>query len=93
MKNTKPTEKEFLSFLNMVGKLDHLEFIGLAQILSVPLLTEEKKEREFEHMFSDLLDNFIELPPKRRKEILKLLSGDLKVGVKKNGNSSKDKTK
>lgn len=93
MKNTKPTEKEFLSFLNMVGKLDHLEFIGLAQILSVPLLTEEKKEREFEHMFSDLLDNFIELPQKRRKEILKLLSGDLKVGVKKNGNSSKDKTK
>ena len=93
MKNTKPTEKEFLSFLNMVGKLDHLEFIGLARILSVPLLTEEKKEREFEHMFSDLLDNFIELPQKRRKEILKLLSGDLKVGVKKNGNGSKDKAK
>lgn len=92
LKDNRPTEKEFLSFIQLISKLDHLEFIGIAQIMSVKLLDEEKKEREFEDMFSDILDRFIELPKKRRKEIMKLLKGELKVGVRKNGNDTKAKS-
>lgn len=97
-KKKQPTEKEFLQFINLVAKLDHVEFFGIAQILTVPLVVkiegeEKPKEREFEEIFSDILDKFIELPKKRRKELLKLLTGELRVGVKKNGNNAKDKSK
>lgn len=98
MKQNKPTEKEFLQFINLVAKLDHIEFFGIAQILTVPLVVKEEgndkpKEREFEEIFSDILDKFIELPKKKRKDIVKLLTGDLKVGVKKNGNNTENKSK
>lgn len=94
----RPTEEEFLQFINLVAKLDHLEFLGIAQIFTVPIVLKEEgqekpKERIFEDILSDVLDKFIELPKKRRKEIFKLLTGDLKVGVKKNGNNAKDKSK
>lgn len=97
MKQNKPTEQEFLQFINLIAKLDHIEFFGIAQILTVPLVvkednSEKAKEREFEEIFSDVLDKFIELPKKRRKELIKLLTGDLKVGVKKNGNNTKNKS-
>lgn len=97
MKQNKPTEQEFLQFINLIAKLDHIEFFGIAQILTVPLVvkeddSEKPKEREFEEIFSDVLDKFIELPKKRRKELIKLLTGDLKVGVKKNGNNTKNKS-
>lgn len=93
-----PTEEEFLRFINLIAKLDHLEFLGIAQIFTVPIVTKEdgeekSKERIFEDIFSDVLDKFIELPKKKRKEIFKLLTGELKVGVKKNGNNAKDKSK
>ena len=98
MKQNKPTEQEFLHFINLIAKLDHIEFFGIAQILTVPLVvkeddSEKAKEREFEEIFSDVLDKFIELPKKKRKDIVKLLTGDLKVGVKKNGNNTKNKSK
>lgn len=98
MKQNKPTEKEFLQFINLVAKLDHIEFFGIAQILTVPLVVKEEgndkpKEREFEEIFSDVLDKFIELPKKKRRDIVKLLTGDLKVGVNKNGNNTENKSK
>lgn len=97
-KKKQPTEEEFLRFINLVAKLDHLEFLGIAQIFTVPIIVKEDgeekpKERQFEEIFSDMLDKFIELPKKRRKELLKLLTGELRVGVKKNGNNAKDKSK
>ena len=97
MKQNKPTEQEFLQFIKLIAKLDHIEFFGIAQILTVPLVvkeddSEKPKEREFEEIFSDVLDKFIELPKKRRKELIKLLTGDLKVGVKKYGNNTKNKS-
>jgi hypothetical protein len=98
LKQNKPTEKEFLQFINLVAKLDHIEFFGIAQILTVPLVVKEEgndkpKERDFEEIFSDILDKFIELPKKKRKDIVKLLTGDLKVGVKKNGDNTENKSK
>ena len=97
-KKKQPTEEEFLRFINLVAKLDHLEFLGIAQIFTVPIVVKEDgeekpKERIFEDILSDVLDKFIELPKKKRKEIFKLLTGELKVGVKKNGNNAKDKSK
>ena len=98
MKQNKPTEQEFLQFISLIAKLDNMEFLGIAQILTVPLVVKENdnekaKEREFEEIFSDVLDKFIELPKKKRKDIVKLLTGDLKVGVKKNGNNTENKSK
>ena len=41
----------FLQFINLVAKLDHVEFFGIAQILTVPLVEkiegeEKPKERQ-----------------------------------------------
>lgn len=77
-------EKQINSLISLISKLDHIEFIGLAKILSVQLLKENKEPKSFEDILSEILDNFAKLSSKGRKEILQLLSGTLKVKKTKN---------
>lgn len=62
----------FISFIEEVSKLSEIEFIGLARLLCVPILNEDK-ERPFEDILSDILDTFLLLNKKKRKEFLKMV--------------------
>ena len=61
-------EKQINSLISLISKLDHIEFIGLAKILSVQLLQENKEPKNFEDILLEILDNFAKLSSKGRKQ-------------------------
>ena len=95
-------EKDFEYFVKNISKLDPAEFCGLAKVLSVPMVRQEKMinltKEEIEKMGLDekteyvaelmvpmdevlekMMDRFLELPRRRRKEINQILK-DVKRG-------------
>lgn len=95
-------EKDFESFVKSIAKLQPAEFCGLAKILSVSMVRQEKlvglNKEDIEKMGLDeqteymaeltvpmdevlekMMDRFLELPKRRRKEILQVLK-DVKRG-------------
>jgi hypothetical protein len=95
-------EKDFEFFVKNIGKLEPAEFCGLARVLNVPMIKQEKlgglKKEDYEAMGLDekteyvaeltrpmdevleqMMDKFLSLPRKRRKEINQILK-DVKRG-------------
>lgn len=89
-------EKDFEYFVRNITKLQPAEFCGLAKILSVPMVNQEKlegltpeqvKEMELEEkenymieftrpmdkVLEEMMDRFLALPKRRRKEINQIL--------------------
>jgi hypothetical protein len=89
-------EKDFEYFVRNITKLEPAEFCGLARILSVPMVRQEKltglSAEDIEKMGLDekaeyvaellvpmdvileqMMDRFLELPKRRRKEIIQIL--------------------
>lgn len=98
----KNIETDFEYFVKNIVKLEPAEFCGLARILSVPMVRQEKladlKKEDYEAMGLDekteyvaeltrpmdevleqMMDKFLSLPRKRRKEINQILK-DAKRG-------------
>ena len=71
--------KTFEEFLRLTARLDPVEFLGLCRILCVEVNTDEKDEkdqliaREFPDILSDVMDKFLVIGRKQRREILKVL--------------------
>ena len=65
--------KDLTEFLSWVGQLEPIEFTGILKIMSVQILQDEKKPRPYEDLLSDLIDRFVEMEKKRRKELIKLV--------------------
>lgn len=95
-------EKDFEFFVKNITNLEPTEFCGLAKVLSVPMVRQEKlsnlSAEDIEKMGLDekteyiaellvpmdvvlekMMDRFLELPRKRRKEINQILK-DVKRG-------------
>ena len=53
--------KQLGEFLKLLHKVDEMEFFGVAQ------------DKEFEDMVQDMIFKFVEIHPKARKQILKLM--------------------
>ena len=73
--------KEIDNFINIIAKLEPVEFMGLARVLKVPLFTgegETREPRDFTDVFKDVLENFSKCERVRRREILKLVKGAVK---------------
>ena len=69
-------EKEFMSFVEKVSKLETMEFLGVARILSVPLVIESEDKdiekaqgREFDAILSDMMDAYISLNRTQRRNL------------------------
>jgi hypothetical protein len=95
-------EKDFEFFVRNIVRLEPIEFMGLAKVLSVPTVrelselgltpemikaktTEELKEmaedlvRPAEEIMEEMMNKFLDLPRRRRKEINQILK-DAKRG-------------
>lgn len=68
-------KKDQLStFLERISKLEVIEFIGLAKILCVELMEEDKEtQRPFEDVLSDMMINYTKASRKSRRQIDKVL--------------------
>lgn len=74
-KDHNPSEREFQNFINMVSKLEAIEFLGLVNIFNIELFKkdEEKSPKTFEEIFSELMDKYIKASPLQRKNVIKIL--------------------
>ena len=67
-------EKLNIKFVKELGKCkDPLVFLGLAKLLSVELVDENKEEKDFGEILSGILDRFEDLNTWRAKEIFDVL--------------------
>lgn len=60
---------QYSTFINLISKMELTDFLGLCTTLSV----DYSKDRFFEDVLSDVLDNFCKLPRKSRRDLIKLL--------------------
>lgn len=78
MKKEVKTE-QVVRFIRDLMRLDSLEFIGISKIMCVATREEDnKKARPLEDILSDLIDRYVELGRKQRREIDKLIRLTLK---------------
>lgn len=83
------TSKEAKRFVKYISKMEFLEFIGMARMLCVPVVHDNDydKPRDFEEVFSEMYDRFIQLEPKVRNDILDFMKKATK-GSENNGTST-----
>ena len=60
---------KLLQFVQQLCKLEELEVIGLVNLMGIQLVDLEKNPRSFEDILSDMIDQYIEMAPKRRQKI------------------------
>lgn len=88
-------------FIFLIPKLEAVEFMGLARLLKVQVITEDDpaaenvkdrfKPREFSDVFEDVLRAFNSQNRSRKREILKLMKASIsKEKVKKNAGNTED---
>ena len=73
------SDKAALKFVNALLQLNPVEFLGVSKILCVPVVDSEKEPRQFDEILSDLIDNFIKLNRRNRRELLSILKESAKV--------------
>ena len=60
--------------IELITKLEPVEFIGLARVLCVDIINEEDKTtRDFYDILNDIVNKFHTLARKQRREILSVL--------------------
>ena len=60
--------------IELITKLEPVEFIGLARVLCIDIINEEDKTtRDFYDILNDIVDKFNTLARKQRREILSVL--------------------
>lgn len=78
--NDKATTKEAKRFVKYLSKMTLIEFIGITQMLCVPFSIDNDPEkiRDFEEVFSEMYDKFIQLKPEVRYQILHTMKNVVK---------------
>ena len=73
--NKHPSEKELEKFIIQLSKLNPIEFMGISKIFNIELYEDEdkKKPRKFEIILSEILDKYVRLTPRRRKNMMNLV--------------------
>lgn len=74
------TSKEIKYFVKYLSKMTLIEFIGIAQMLCVPFSIDNdpNKIRDFEEVFSEMYDKFIQLKPEVRFDVLQTMKKTVK---------------
>ncbi len=70
----KISSKRFLKFTENISKLSEIEFLGLVKMMNIKIYKENNEPKNFEEMLSDVLDNFLIIKEKPRKEIEKIIA-------------------
>lgn len=61
-------------FIELISKLEPVEFIGIARVLCISIIDEENKTtRDFYDILNDVVNKFNTLARKQRREILSVL--------------------
>lgn len=69
----KRNEKRLMEFVTLISKMEPQEYCGVCKILGVKLFDEENEPRAFEETLSELIDKFLEMKKKPKRDLMKLL--------------------
>lgn len=78
--NGEPSAEELISFLGKVMELRPIEFSGILKVLCVSLVEEKdgkKTARELDILLSEIIDQYVKIPTKQRKELHFLIESSL----------------
>lgn len=67
----------FKEFVELVSKMDPIEYCALCRILCVELYGEDKEPRTFEVTFEEVMDSFLKMKKKPRKQLMATLRAGL----------------
>lgn len=67
------TGAKLQEFIQCVSLLSEVEFLGVVSLLGVRPTNENKEPRPFEEIFSDVIDTFVFLNRKKRRDLMKVL--------------------
>ena len=74
MEEKKISERNLLEFINLLSTLEEVEIMGVAKILGVPTMKEDGKEpREGTDILSDMIDAFIIMQRRPRRELIQVM--------------------
>lgn len=67
------TQDEFFEFLDLLSRLNPIEFLGVATLLDVPCFEDLERQhpRDTEALMSDVMDQFLLASHTKRKNLIK----------------------
>lgn len=66
-------EKKFYDFLEIVSRLEAVEYCGLCKILCVKIEDKNKEPRSFEDTFEEVMEKFLDMKKKPQRQLMKML--------------------
>lgn len=84
------SSKILLKFIELIPTLEPVEFLGLAKILCTTTVDENMEPRPFEDIFEDMIDKFLSVGRRQRKDIIKVLKNAKKEKLKDYGNAAEN---
>ena len=66
-------EKKFYDFLEIVSRLEAVEYCGLCKILCVKIKDKNKEPRSFEDTFEEVMEKFLDMKKKPQRQLMKML--------------------
>lgn len=71
--NANITGEKLQEFIRCVSLLSEVEFLGVAKILTVSIVKEDHTPRAADEILGDMIDTFVFLNRKKRRDLMKVL--------------------
>lgn len=71
--NANITGEKLQEFIRCVSLLSEVEFLGVAKILTVSIVKEDHTPRAADEILEDMIDTFVFLNRKKRRDLMKIL--------------------
>lgn len=71
--NANITGEKLQEFIKCVSLLSEVEFLGVAKILTVSIVKEDHTPRAADEILGDMIDTFVFLNRKKRRDLMKVL--------------------
>ena len=71
--NANITGEKLQEFIRCVSLLSEVEFLGVAKILTVSIVKEDHTPRAADEILGDMIDTFVFLNRKKRRDLMKIL--------------------
>lgn len=73
-------EKKFREFLEILSKLEPIEYIGLCKILGVDVVNENGEPLDFQVTLGKVMNAFLKMKKKPRNQLMEMLRASQKGG-------------
>ena len=79
-KRKKPSDTELQKFVFELTKLEPIEFLGVAHVFSVELFEDEERKTpvDFEVVVSEIIDGYVMLSRRKRRNLMRMLRATTK---------------